>query len=109
MSVADYAAKFEELSRFCPHYNDVGAEGSKCFKFESGLQPKIKQFIEFQEIRQFSILVNKSRLYDEDRQARSTPYKNASEKKSRAKIMASPMDPQLTKGRRLGVKKVGEA
>jgi len=36
MSVADYAAKFEELSRFCPHINVVGAEASKCIKFESG-------------------------------------------------------------------------
>lgn len=30
MIVADYAAKFEELSRFCPHYNIVEAKGSKC-------------------------------------------------------------------------------
>lgn len=45
MTVADYAPKFEELSRFCPHYNGVEAEGSKYIKFESGLHPKIKQFI----------------------------------------------------------------
>ncbi|XP_050909502.1 uncharacterized protein LOC127123316 [Lathyrus oleraceus] len=36
MSVADYAAKFEELVRFCTHYNVVDAEESKCIKFESG-------------------------------------------------------------------------
>jgi len=29
---AEYVAKFEELSRFFPHYNDVGAEVSKCIK-----------------------------------------------------------------------------
>ena len=46
ISVADYAAKFEELSRFFPHYNDVGAEVSKCIKFESGLHPYvIPQFL----------------------------------------------------------------
>lgn len=38
MLVIDYAAKFEELSRFCPHYNAVGAEVSKCGKFENVLR-----------------------------------------------------------------------
>lgn len=33
MTVADYAAKFEELSRFFPYYNGMEAEGSKCIKF----------------------------------------------------------------------------
>lgn len=45
MIVADYAPKFEESSRFFPHYNGVKIDGSKCVKFESGLCPKIKQFI----------------------------------------------------------------
>lgn len=35
MIIADYQTKFEELSRFCPHYNDVDAEGSNCMKFDS--------------------------------------------------------------------------
>jgi hypothetical protein len=39
--VAEYAAKFENLSRFCPNINEVGAEASKCIKFESGLHPEI--------------------------------------------------------------------
>lgn len=45
MYVADYAAKFEEFVRFCPYFNGVEDEGSKCVKFESGLHPEIKQFI----------------------------------------------------------------
>lgn len=64
MTVADYAAKFEELSRFYNHYNGVEAEMSKCIKFENGLHPEIKQFIGYQEIRQFFVLVNKCRIYD---------------------------------------------
>ncbi|XP_050891869.1 uncharacterized protein LOC127097414 [Lathyrus oleraceus] len=36
MIVADYAMKFEELSRLCPHYNEIWAKESKCIKFESG-------------------------------------------------------------------------
>ncbi|XP_050896090.1 uncharacterized protein LOC127102799 [Lathyrus oleraceus] len=46
MIVVDYAAKFEELSRFCTHYNGLEAEGSKCIEFESGLLLQIKQFID---------------------------------------------------------------
>lgn len=33
MSVVDYAVKFEELSRFCPHYTTLGDEVSKCVEF----------------------------------------------------------------------------
>lgn len=57
--VTEYTAKFEELVMFCPHYNNVLVEGSKCIKFESGLYPEIKQGIGYQEIRQIFVLVNK--------------------------------------------------
>lgn len=81
--MVDYAAKFEELSRFCPLYNYVEAEGSKCVKFESGLHPEIKQFIGYQEIRRFLVLMKKCRISDEDSHARSAHYKSFTEKKSR--------------------------
>ncbi|XP_050920109.1 uncharacterized protein LOC127137721 [Lathyrus oleraceus] len=45
MIVADYAVKFEELSRFCPHYNGVKAAMYKCIKFENELRLEIKKFI----------------------------------------------------------------
>lgn len=70
MTVSDYAAKFEEFVRFCPHYNGVEAEGSKCTNFESGLRPKIKQIIGYQEICRFSVLENKCKIYDENRRGR---------------------------------------
>ncbi|MCI97087.1 GRAS family transcription factor, partial [Trifolium medium] len=47
MSASEYAAKFEELCRFAPHYNNVEAEEYKCVKFENGLRPDIKQLIGF--------------------------------------------------------------
>ncbi|MCI37778.1 hypothetical protein A2U01_0059004, partial [Trifolium medium] len=59
MSVAEYAAKFESLCAFSPHYNTVEAEYDKCVKFESGLYPDIKHLIGFSEIRDFPTLVNK--------------------------------------------------
>jgi len=54
LSVVEYAEKFEELSRFCSYINEVGAETSKCIEFESGLHPKIKQYLGFHEIREFA-------------------------------------------------------
>ncbi|MCI39534.1 GRAS family transcription factor [Trifolium medium] len=69
MSVSEYAAKFEELCRFTPHYNTMEAEEDKCVKFENGLRPDIKQLIVFNEIRDFLTLVNKSRICDKDGKA----------------------------------------
>lgn len=50
MSVAEYAAKFEEISWFCPFINIEDAMVSKCVKVESGLSPEIHQYICFHEI-----------------------------------------------------------
>ncbi|XP_073222526.1 uncharacterized protein [Cicer arietinum] len=69
MSVAEYAAKFEELSRYYPLYVGEAGEKSKCIKFEMGLRPEIKKQVGMQEICDFPTLVNKSRIYDEDSRA----------------------------------------
>ncbi|KAF1859073.1 hypothetical protein Lal_00000899 [Lupinus albus] len=62
MSVGEYAAKFEELARFCP-YSELEVDGrSKCSKFESGLRPKLKRMFRHQEIADFATLVNKCRM-----------------------------------------------
>lgn len=83
MSVAEYAARFEELVKFCSHYNSEVAEESKYIKFESGLRPEIKQGIRYQEIRRFPTLVNKCRIFDEDSKARIAHYKGLSEKRNK--------------------------
>lgn len=59
LMVAEYTAKFEELVKFCMHYNNVAAEGSKCIKFESELRLEIKQVVSYQEINIFFVLLNK--------------------------------------------------
>ncbi|XP_073221585.1 uncharacterized protein [Cicer arietinum] len=43
MLVPEYAAKFEELSRYYPLYVGEAGEKSKCIKFEMGLRPEIKK------------------------------------------------------------------
>ncbi|GAU48060.1 hypothetical protein TSUD_377340 [Trifolium subterraneum] len=75
MSVAEYAAKFESLCAFSPHYNTPEAENGKRIKFESGLRPDIKHIIGFAEIRNFTTLVAKARIYDEDGKAKSNYFK----------------------------------
>ncbi|XP_050918867.1 uncharacterized protein LOC127136333 [Lathyrus oleraceus] len=90
MIVDEYVAKFEELLRFCTHYNGVSVEGSKCLKFESGLHPKIKNFIGYKEIHRFSVLVNKHMIYDEDDRAIYTHYKSVNENKNENKSRGKP-------------------
>ncbi|MCI24862.1 GRAS family transcription factor [Trifolium medium] len=92
MSVVDYAAKFESLRHFSPHYNTVEAEEDKCVKFESGLRPNIKQLIGFSEIRNFATLVNKSRICDHDGRAKSNYFKAVNEKRGKDHGKGKPYD-----------------
>ncbi|MCI43068.1 gag polyprotein-related, partial [Trifolium medium] len=48
-TVSEYAAKFEDLCRFVPHYNTMEAEEDKCVKFEHGLRPDIKRQVRKEE------------------------------------------------------------
>ncbi|RDX98879.1 hypothetical protein CR513_18149, partial [Mucuna pruriens] len=66
MFVADYSTKFEELSRM--------RMGLKCVKFINNLRPEIKQVVNYQEIKQFPILVNRCRVYDEYSKARERKF-----------------------------------
>ncbi|XP_050875544.1 uncharacterized protein LOC127079166 [Lathyrus oleraceus] len=101
MTMANYASKFKKLSRFYPHYNGVGAEGSKYLKFETGLHPKIKQLIGHQEIRQFLVFVNKDRIYDKDNHARLAHYKSVSEMKSGNQNRGKPYRDPSNKGNQM--------
>ncbi|XP_050878076.1 uncharacterized protein LOC127081892 [Lathyrus oleraceus] len=124
MTVAKYAAKFEALVKFCPHYNRDDAKTSKCLKFENGLRPEIKQgngvsnllfFVPFGLARfwcycvwttfgqkmqgKYAELVNKSRIYDEDSRARSAYYKSISEKKGKGQFRWKPYVTPADKGK----------
>ncbi|MCI09380.1 GRAS family transcription factor, partial [Trifolium medium] len=92
MTVAEYARKFEELSRLCPHIYVAEAEDSKCVKFEGGLRPEIKKAVGYQEIRNFATLVNKSRIYEEDSKASSSYYKARGDKTNSGQNRNKPYD-----------------
>ncbi|XP_050878421.1 uncharacterized protein LOC127082220 [Lathyrus oleraceus] len=96
LTVAKYAAKFEEIVKFYPHCNSEAADGSKRIKFGSAFRPEIKQGIGYQEIIRFPMMVNKCRLYDEDSRARFAHYQSFSGKKgkdqSRGKLYSALAD-----------------
>ncbi|XP_050897099.1 uncharacterized protein LOC127103906 [Lathyrus oleraceus] len=85
-TVVEYAAKFKELVKFCPHYNTANAERSKCLKFMNGLRPDIKKEKGYQQITRFSELVNKSMIYDEDSRESVAHYKSLHDKKGKGKF-----------------------
>ncbi|MCI38273.1 cellular nucleic acid-binding protein, partial [Trifolium medium] len=68
------------------------AEEDKCVKFENGLRPDIKQLIGFNEIRDFSTLVNKSCICDKDGKAKVNYYKAANEKRGKDLGRGNPYD-----------------
>ncbi|XP_006593204.1 uncharacterized protein [Glycine max] len=76
MTVAEYAAKFEELVRYFPYYQGRDGESSKCVKFLNGLRPEVKQTVNYQGVRQFPLLVNMCRIWDEDSRDRASYYKS---------------------------------
>ncbi|XP_006580710.1 uncharacterized protein LOC114411151 [Glycine soja] len=76
MTVAEYAAKFEEPVRYFTHYQGRDGESSKCVKFLNNLQPEVKQATNYQGVREFPLLVNMCRIWDEDSRDRATYYRS---------------------------------
>ncbi|XP_058733245.1 uncharacterized protein LOC131604847 [Vicia villosa] len=91
-TVAEYAARFQELIKYCPHYNTMNEESSKCLKFVNGLQPDIMKAIDYQQITRFMELVNNSRIYDEYSRESSSHYKSMNNMKGKGKFCGKPYD-----------------
>ncbi|XP_025982928.1 uncharacterized protein LOC114374159 [Glycine soja] len=64
MSVAEYAARFENLVRYFPHYQGEARERSKCVKFINGLQLEVKMMVNCHGIHNFVQLTNMCRIFD---------------------------------------------
>ena len=48
--VAEYAARFENLVRYFPHYQGEAGERSKCVKFVNGLRLELKMMVNYHYI-----------------------------------------------------------
>ncbi|XP_058746292.1 uncharacterized protein LOC131619185 [Vicia villosa] len=94
MSVTEYAAKFVELAKFYPHYNEATAEFSKCIKFENGLRLEIKKGVGSQKIRVFADLIGSCRNYEEDSKAhyKIMNERRGKQKQNRGKPYSAPTD-----------------
>jgi len=64
--MVEYAPKFEEMVRYFPNYQGRDGERSKCVKFLNGLRPEVNQAMNYQGVRQFPLLMNMCRIWDED-------------------------------------------
>jgi len=102
MSVVEYAAKYEELSRFCPYINAEDAMVSKCVKFENSLKPKIYQYICFHEIRDFDTFVHKCRMFNDVEKARMNYYKAMNDKKGKGHGFGKPYNKDKGKKKDVG-------
>ncbi|XP_012567458.1 uncharacterized protein [Cicer arietinum] len=69
MSVAEYVAKFEALSRYSRYLRDNPQDEWKAIKFEQGLRHELQSFIRILDIRDYPTLVNKSRVAEQKMQA----------------------------------------
>ncbi|XP_058756724.1 uncharacterized protein LOC131629935 [Vicia villosa] len=91
-TVAEYAANFLNLIKYCPHYNTVNAKRSKCLNFGNGLRHDIKKAISYQQITRFTELVNKNYIYDEDSRESSSHYKSFNDGKGKGQYHRKPYD-----------------
>ena len=66
MTVSEYDAKFEELSKFSSYLKYNYDENWKARQWESGLKPKIKNAVAAFEIRDYASLVNKCRIVEKN-------------------------------------------
>ncbi|XP_073221525.1 uncharacterized protein [Cicer arietinum] len=66
MSVAEYVVKFEELARFSPHAQYAPTKEWKINQFEWGLRPEIRGNIGHMELTNYSTLVHKSYIVEDN-------------------------------------------
>ncbi|XP_004491986.1 uncharacterized protein [Cicer arietinum] len=66
MSVVEYVVKFEELARFSPHAQYAPIEEWKINQFEWGLRPEIRGNIGHMELTNYSTLVHKSYIVEDN-------------------------------------------
>jgi hypothetical protein len=64
MTIGEYVAKFEELSKFSSELKNNPDDSKRAVRFERGLRPKIKDKVATLEIRDYSTLVKKCKIVE---------------------------------------------
>ncbi|XP_058761676.1 uncharacterized protein LOC131635094 [Vicia villosa] len=89
-TVAKYASRFQELIKYCPHYNNMNVQRSKYLRFVNGLRHDIKKAIGYQQITRFIELVNKSRIYNGDSRESASHYNSLNDRKGKGQYRRKP-------------------
>ncbi|XP_027362448.1 uncharacterized protein LOC113870050 [Abrus precatorius] len=63
MIVEEYAAKFQELMKYWPHYQLGDGEEDLCAQFEHGLRPNIRAAVSVFQLTDLPTLISKSRIF----------------------------------------------
>ena len=64
MTVGEYAAKFQELAQYWPHFQHVDGGEDLCAQFESGLRPEIRTTVSILQLNDLPTLISKCRIYE---------------------------------------------
>ena len=67
MTIGQYVAKFDELSKFSSHLKNNPDSRLKATKFEWVLRSEIREEVSTLEIKDFATLVNKCRIAEKSR------------------------------------------
>ncbi|XP_027357456.1 uncharacterized protein LOC113866856 [Abrus precatorius] len=64
ITVGEYAAKFQELMKYWPHYQHDDGEENLCAQFKHGLRPYIRAAVSVFQLTDLPTLVSKSRIFE---------------------------------------------
>ncbi|XP_027348014.1 uncharacterized protein LOC113859437 [Abrus precatorius] len=70
MTVGEYAARFQELMKYWPHYQHGDEEEELCSQFENGLRSKIQAAVSVFQLTNLPTLVSKSRIFEANTRGR---------------------------------------
>ncbi|XP_027337238.1 uncharacterized protein LOC113850923 [Abrus precatorius] len=77
MTVGEYAAKFQELMKYWPHYQHGDGEEDLYAQFEHGLRPDIRAAISVFQLTDLPTLVSKSRIFEANSRGKTVDTRGA--------------------------------
>ena len=92
MSVLEYESRFSELSRFS--LGMIGEEGEKARRFQQGLRPAIRNRLVPLAIRDYSKLVKRALLVEQDIDETNQIRKQNGDRKWKQRMKESSQGPQ---------------
>ncbi|XP_027351275.1 uncharacterized protein LOC113862386 [Abrus precatorius] len=89
VTVGEYAAKFQELIKYWPHYQHGDGEKDLCAQFEHGLRPDIRVAVSVFQLIDLPTLVSKSRIFEANSRGKTVDTRGAQGDRTRDQIALS--------------------